>query len=724
MKKKSIWSKSLALILALAMALSCMSVTAFAAEPESSAEPETEQVQQAEAEAEVEAEEENTAEPEADAAESEVEAEPDAQVEPEADVPAVQDANAELPTMPEYGFVLNDITEKTVYQAGEGTVTITPADGTNPTTVELNNATLIGPGKNVQNKPTSGPVSKIPTVVTFDLSDHQTTKVILKGTNSIKDFYDVFSTYGNNASTTVEITGTGKLNVVDCTYFINSLGNVVFDGAKVDATVSTGAIVAGASNVSHSGIVIKNSSDLKFSVTESGAAPIGFMAGDVTISDSSVSVKTNGEVAIYNYFGYFSAQTGAAFNGTQITNSNVTLSASVGGYAGLFCLNSGDVVITDSELTVTQGRNGIRVDNGDLKICGSSTVFLAGVGDDLGFGAGARVTGGELNISGDSFVAMNAPKGVRVDRPVRIQDRAYLEITGEEATAYVENTSLDLTGYDSNGYYAVSNADETTIDGASNWDRTTTLDHYKFFKLTPAGTAAGWSGTYDGQPHSISVTVPTQATVEYSTDGTNYSTQNPSFTKVTDGAQKVYYRVLLCETVVDSGFETVEIQPKEITVSGITAADKTYDGTTNARVDASNAVLSGLVQGDDVSAVTSGFFDSKDAGDRNVVFGALVLSGADAENYTLSADSQKSASAKIMPREVTVSFASCGGVYGGQITPAQALLNNAAPGESPEVELFYTGKTNAGVDYASEVMPTEAGEYTVTAKVNDDMLPL
>ena len=48
------------------------------------------------------------------------------------------------------------------------------------------------------------------------------------------------------------------------------------------------------------------------------------------------------------------------------------------------------------------------------------------------------------------------------------------------------------------------------------------------------------------------------------------------------------------------------INADTLTVSGVTAQDKVYDGTTSATIDTSAATLSGVITGDDVSLVTSG----------------------------------------------------------------------------------------------------------------------
>ena len=78
-----------------------------------------------------------------------------------------------------------------------------------------------------------------------------------------------------------------------------------------------------------------------------------------------------------------------------------------------------------------------------------------------------------------------------------------------------------------------------------------------------------------------------------------------------------------------------------VTVTGITAQDKVYDGTTSAELDISQAVLSGVEANDDVQLELSGAkaaFESKDVGtDRRVtIHGVLKLKGADAGKYELT----------------------------------------------------------------------------------------
>jgi hypothetical protein len=127
--------------------------------------------------------------------------------------------------------------------------------------------------------------------------------------------------------------------------------------------------------------------------------------------------------------------------------------------------------------------------------------------------------------------------------------------------------------------------------------------------LTSAGAAA--SATVASSPYSI---VPSNAVAGTGTDLNNYSI-----------------------TYVNG---TLTVNQKELTVSGITANNKAYDGNTTATLNTGSALLVGVVSGDDVSLDTSGAigtFDTPSAGvGKTVTVSGLTISGADAGNYYLT----------------------------------------------------------------------------------------
>ena len=162
------------------------------------------------------------------------------------------------------------------------------------------------------------------------------------------------------------------------------------------------------------------------------------------------------------------------------------------------------------------------------------------------------------------------------------------------------------------------------------------------------------------------------------------------------------------------------INPRPVTVSGITAADKTYDGKSAATLDCSNAVISDVCSDDSLSVTATGTFSDPSASESKTVhISDLTLDGEDKANYVLANDGQQAtAIASITARDITVTITPGGGCYGG-ITPATAKLNGLVEGEDTTVTLTYTGTANDGTDYNSTTVPTEAGNYTVTASISD-----
>ncbi|MCP4090196.1 MAG: hypothetical protein GY746_10435, partial [Gammaproteobacteria bacterium] len=83
-----------------------------------------------------------------------------------------------------------------------------------------------------------------------------------------------------------------------------------------------------------------------------------------------------------------------------------------------------------------------------------------------------------------------------------------------------------------------------------------------------------------------------------------------------------------------SAFSNITV--KNLLVSGLNADDKVYDGTTSAMIDATAAVYTGLVAGDDLSVAATGLFDDKNAGTGKVVNLSSSYSGADTGNYSIT----------------------------------------------------------------------------------------
>ena len=85
---------------------------------------------------------------------------------------------------------------------------------------------------------------------------------------------------------------------------------------------------------------------------------------------------------------------------------------------------------------------------------------------------------------------------------------------------------------------------------------------------------------------------------------------------------------------------SLTISPIALTVSGVIAENKIYDGTTIAAIETGSAVLSGVINGDQVSLNSTGniaAFDNPNAGvGKPVTVTGLSLSGSSSTNYVLT----------------------------------------------------------------------------------------
>lgn len=174
-----------------------------------------------------------------------------------------------------------------------------------------------------------------------------------------------------------------------------------------------------------------------------------------------------------------------------------------------------------------------------------------------------------------------------------------------------------------------------------------------------------------------------------------------------------------------------EIQPKEVTISDVKVADKTYDGTTNATI--TNAgTLSVNYDGDNLAIVIGkAAYDNKNVGtDKAVSFTGFELSGSAAGNYKLITQPADT-TADITAKEITINGATVEGskVYDGtveaKITNAGTLSDNY-DGENLTIvtglaaydnKNVGTGKTVAFTGFA--LAGDAAGNYTLASQPAD-----
>ena len=252
---------------------------------------------------------------------------------------------------------------------------------------------------------------------------------------------------------------------------------------------------------------------------------------------------------------------------------------------------------------------------------------------------------------------------------------ATVTIKGHSNMAVYDGTEHKVTGYDvsfSNNLYKESDFTFTGTASATRTDAGTTnmglaveqftntsanfskvvfnvIDGYqtinkKVVKLTVTVTPK----TYDGNANAeVSVDAETGVKDESMTisglkgmfDNANAGTDkavtvNSSEAVVTTGANTKLGNYEINYPTGANG--TVTKRP--VVVSGITAQDKDYDGTTKATLILSNAVFTGLIEGDNLTVTATGTFENAEAGDNKTVnITDLTLGGTSIANYVLAA---------------------------------------------------------------------------------------
>lgn len=224
------------------------------------------------------------------------------------------------------------------------------------------------------------------------------------------------------------------------------------------------------------------------------------------------------------------------------------------------------------------------------------------------------------------------------------------------------NANFSTTNNQRVGAYSIKPADATNRFGYGFTYTNGTLQvAQKQLTIRPVENSA--NKVYDST-NTANVTLETLETLssdKISGDSVIASYTNASFTDKNVGAAKP----IEIKGIIISGADAANyaltstssntignIMPKTLTISGITAADKIYDGKTTATINTSKALKSGLIANDLVNIASTGVFDTKDAGANKTVTLMSTYTGADLGNYKIT--NQASTTATINKANATV----------------------------------------------------------------------
>ncbi len=515
------------------------------------------------------------------------------------------------------------------------------------------------------------------TLATVSLSDDRVENDVVTVDYSTAVFDDKNTGEGKTVTVSgIAISGTDAGNYTLASVTANTTANITNKTLTVTASAedkeydgNTLATVSLSDDRVENDVVTVNYSTAVFDDKNTGEGKT------VTVSDISISGTDAGNYTL-------AAVTATAT--ADITNKTLTVTASA------------DNKEYDGNTLATVSLSDDRVENDVVTVDYSTAVF-----DDKNTGEGKTVTVSDISISGTD--AGNYTLAA-------VTATATADITNKTLTV---TASADNKEYDGNTSATVSLSDDRVENDVVTVNYSTAVfdDKNTGEGKTVTVSDISISGTDAGNYTLAAVTANTTADITNKTltvtasadnkeyDGNTSATVSLSDDRVENDVVTVNYSTAVFDdkntgegktvTVSDisiSGTDannytlaavtantTANITNKTLTVTA-SAEDKTYDGTTDAVI--SGATLIGVITNDDVTLENStiGTFAQATTGTNIEVTTSMILSGDDADNYSLTQPSGLVADITGKKLTITGSFTAESRTYDG--TTSASLVNN------------------------------------------------
>jgi hypothetical protein len=532
--------------------------------------------------------------------------------------------------------------------------------------------------------------------------------------------------------------------------------------------LSSKTISYGASSVSLSGTLSANSGTVYPVSTSTVTASINGYAvgsaftdstGDFTITYNHSSLATDGVgsspyTITYSFAGDANLAAAASDTGTSLTVDKAALSITANNKSKTY----GSALTLDGavDFTPTGLQNGETVGSVTLTPSGGTATTDPVSGSPYTITPSAA-TGGTFNP--DNYTAITYTDGTLTVDPLAVAltgSRAYDGTTNAEAsilsvanavggdtvtvasgtgglagknvpTQAITSFEALVLGNNADGNYTLTNASGSVTITSIGASVTGITANNKVYDGTNTASISVTNGVvFGGVVGADDVMLNTNSySAEFAGAGVGTNLPVTVGGLILDGADAGNYML-----TQPSGL-TADITPAALTVTGILAGDRVYDGTTNAALDLSIVALAGVVDCDtndvalDTNSVTGGFVDANVGTNKTVVLDGFAISGSAATNYSLT---QPTATANIMPASLTIAAndktrtfglsnpvltATYSGFIEGEDTnalSAQAILTTTADVGSAAGTYPITGTGAVAVNY--EISYTE-GTLTV-----------
>ncbi|KOH42808.1 hypothetical protein NC99_43650 [Sunxiuqinia dokdonensis] len=630
------------------------------------------------------------------------------------------------------------------------TVTYTADD---PTIVSIsgNTASILKAGSTTITASQDGDATHAPATSvqqTLDVSKKELTVTSAVAADKIYD--------GNTDATISGATLSGLVGSDDVT-----LGDAA-TGTFAQATVGTGISVGTA-------MTISGADAGNYTLTQ----PV--LTADITPKALTITAEDKSKTydgAVYSpftvtYSGFITSEDETALDGTLSFSGTATTATNVGTAYGIspggLSASNYDITFVDGkldimpkELTVSDAVAADKVYDGQADAVISSAILSGVVGTD------------EVSLDNHTsgvFAQAGAGTNIEVNTSMTISgaDAGNYSLTQPALTANITKKALTITAdnqtktYDGEVYspftvtYSgfVAGEDENDLAGALSFtgSAATATDVGKGYVITPEGLSSSnydislVDGELEIYPKTLTVTADDQSkeydgavfssfTVSYSGFATGEDENDlggvPTFSGTAISATDIGEDY----TIIPGGLSSwnysinyvsgmLDITAKELQVLNATAADKVYDGQTDALI--SGAILSGVVEGEDVtlSNMTTGTFAQEGAGENITVSTSMIISGADADKYTLV---QPTLTANITKKDLTVTAEDKSKIYDGAVySPFTVTYSGFVTGEDENDlggALDFSGTattaTDAGTAYVITPEGLSSSNYAIT----------
>lgn len=519
---------------------------------------------------------------------------------------------------------------------------------------------------------------------------------------------DYTLTYASNTDAGI---GTGQITITGARTYTGTITGTTFTINKAAGSISYATAT-----------VDKTDRDAAFTnpLTFTGDGAVGYGSSNAVVATVN---PTTGEVTIVSAGS--TTITATATDGTNYTYTpntasyilnvaQVTIPVTTAGYYGEYDGNAHGITVTaPADATVKYGEaagvynldaSPTYVDAGNYTVfyqvtktgfatvTGSETVAISKAPATISYATtSVKKTYGDdnftipLTLTGDGTETYSTS-----DREVATVDAATGEVTiTGDGTVTITATAADGRNYT---YDPNTASYEITVDKA---------------KMTV--TSSGFTGTYDGQPHSITVNAPEGAKVRYGRAEDSYNlTRLPTYTNT--GSYTCYYQVTMDHYYPVQGHETVTINKAAGTISyEVTSIEKNKgdEAFTNPLTLTGDGKVTYSTSNSSVAQVnaTTGVVTVKNYGTATIT--ATVKEGV---NYVY-AENTATFDVIVKTADMDVTAEGYEGVYDGKAHGISVTVT------SPEGAIVKYGETEGEYNRYSSPTYTNVGTYTVYYQV-------